>query len=896
MEIKTDNNNELPKTYESNIAEEKWYKIWEQGKYFKPRESTTGKSFSILMPPPNVTGQLHMGHALDITTQDALIRFHRMLGDKTIYLPGTDHAGIATQAVVEKLVWEKEKKTRHQIGRQDFVKKIWEWKEAFGNIINKQQKAIGASPDWDEFVFTMDPASNEAVNYAFVELYKKGLIYRGEYIINWDPELQSAISDAEVEHIETKGALYTVKYSIKGSNEEFHIATTRPETMFGDTAVCVHPDDERYKHLIGKMAIIPIANREIPIIADEHVDKEFGTGCLKVTPGHDFNDFEIGKRHKLPIINILNKDGTLNNHAGEFAGLPCKKARTLVTKKLDELGCLLGTKDHVHMVGHGDRSKVVIEPMVSKQWFLNVKDIAKRSYDAVVEDKTRFWPKQWENTFFSWMKEPKDWCISRQLWWGHRIPVFYCGSCGHEWASEKEIQASIRCEKCYSEKISQDEDVLDTWFSSGLWPLTTLGWPNQNRMDNKSYNNFFPGSVLVTGYDIIFFWVARMMMFSLHFTDKVPFHHVYVHAIVRDKMGRKMSKSLGNGIDPLEMIAKYGADALRFTLAAGSGYNRNLNLDPERIEGYRNFVNKVWNAFRFIQPHLEKASISFSEQGLDHHEKWILSEFSETVTEVNKSLNEYRFDDACAQIYSFVYDKYCSWFIELSKPILNSTDHSKSAQRASVLKNIFREMVKLMHPITPYITEEIWSYLKEEKEDLLIIQKYPTTRKWNWEQDRIQMNKFIETVTSIRYLRSTINLKPKDEAKIEVYTQDPNLSSYYKENSLNLFEMARVHLNKVDVDSVSTQKPQRAVTQSLGHSQVFLLIESMEIIEEQVNRLKKDLEKTKKEFEKYDKKLTNQQFMANAPEEVVAEVKFNHKDQLQKLASIEESIKQFTSK
>nr|MBP9681407.1 valine--tRNA ligase [Bacteriovorax sp.] len=503
---------ELSTTYSPKETESKWYKAWEQGKYFKPKKGKANKAYCIIVPPPNVTGKLHAGHALDITTQDSLIRFKRMKGYETLFLPGLDHAGISTQSVVEKMVWEEEKKTRRDFSREEFLEKIWSWKEQYGNFILDQQRAMGASCDWDYLTFTLDPIPNQAVKKIFVDLYNQKLIYQSDYIVNWDPALQSAISEAEVEHKDIQGAFYHIKYAIKGSSETLEVATTRPETLFGDTAVAVNPEDERYKHLIGKKAIIPLCNREVPIIGDEHVDLEKGTGCLKVTPGHDFNDFEIGKRHNLPIINILNKDGTLNEQGMEFLGLPAKEARKKVAKKLEELELLIDTKSHMHPVGHGERSGVVIEPMISKQWFVNVKDMSARAVAAVEKDETKFFPKEWENTYFSWLRDPKDWCISRQLWWGHQIPVFYCEDCGHQWASE---QAETECTKCKSKKMHQDPDVLDTWFSSGLWPMSTLGWPNAEAMKEKKFETFFPNSVLITGFDIIFFWVARMMMMSL---------------------------------------------------------------------------------------------------------------------------------------------------------------------------------------------------------------------------------------------------------------------------------------------------------------------------------------------------------------------------------------------
>ena len=697
--------NELATTYSPKDVEKKWYQTWEKGQYFRPKKGKANKSYCIIVPPPNVTGRLHAGHALDVTTQDSLIRFKRMKGYETLFLPGLDHAGIATQSVVEKMVWEQEKKTRRDYDRTEFVKKIWDWKEQYGNVILDQQRAMGASCDWNYLTFTLDPIPNQAVKKFFVDLYNQKLIYQSDYIVNWDPGLQSAVSDAEVEHKDVQGHFYHIKYQIKDSKDTLEVATTRPETLFGDTAVAVNPNDDRFKHLIGKMAIIPLCNREVPIIADDHVDLEKGTGCLKVTPGHDFNDFEIGKRHNLPIINILNLDGTLNEHGMEFKGMSTKEARKKVAKKLEELEILIETKNHMHPVGHGEKSGLPIEPMISKQWFVNVTDMSKRAVVAVETGEMKFFPKEWENTYYSWLREPKDWCVSRQLWWGHQIPVFYCNDCNHQWASEID---ETECTKCRSKKIHQDPDVLDTWFSSGLWPMSTLGWPNEAAMKEKKFDTFFPTSVLITGYDIIFFWVARMMMMSLQTQNKVPFADTYIHAIVRDKLGRKMSKSLGNGIDPFDMIEQYGTDAFRFALASGAGYNRNINLDPDRISGYRNFINKVWNAFRFIYPHLQSGSAQISDLSkLDHHERWILAELNTTAKLMNDSFEIYRYDDASAAVYSFVYDKYCSWFIELSKNILNGNDETTKARRVSVLKFVFRKILALLHPITPFITEEL---------------------------------------------------------------------------------------------------------------------------------------------------------------------------------------------
>jgi len=880
---------ELSTTYDSKQAEAKWYKAWEAGKYFKPKKGKANKPYCIIVPPPNVTGKLHAGHALDITTQDSLIRFKRMKGYETLFLPGLDHAGISTQSVVEKMVWEQEKKTRHDFTREEFLKKIWAWKEEYGNTILDQQRAMGASCDWDYLTFTLDPIPNQAVKKFFVDMYNQKLIYQSDYIVNWDPALQSAVSDAEVDHKDVQGFFYHIKYAIKGSDQFLEVATTRPETLFGDTAVAVNPEDERYKHLIGKTAIIPLCNREVPIIGDEHVDLEKGTGCLKVTPGHDFNDFEIGKRHNLPIINMLNKDGTLNEVCMEFKGLAAKVGRNVVSKKLEELGLLLDKKSHTHPVGHGERSGVVIEPMISKQWFVNVREMSQRAVAAVETGETTFYPKEWENTYFSWLRDPKDWCISRQLWWGHQIPVFYCDN-NHQWASE---QNETECPTCKSKNVHQDPDVLDTWFSSGLWPMSTLGWPNEEAMKEKKFDTFFPNSVLITGFDIIFFWVARMMMMSLKTQNQVPFKDVYIHAIVRDKLGRKMSKSLGNGIDPFDMIDQYGTDAFRFSLASGAGYNRGINLDPERIGGFRNFINKVWNAYRFIQPHLDAGSAKIADMSkLDHHERWILSELNTTTKTMNDSLEIYRYDDACAAVYSFVYDKYCSWFIELSKNILNGDNAAVKAQRVSVLKFVFRKILALMHPITPFITEELWSHLKEAGEDLLIAQDYPEyDAALEFKQDQDQMNKFVEVVTGIRNLRASVNIKPKDEVNVELFTDHQDLINYFRANLVNFKELARV--KELKVGNKDLNRPSKSIMNITTHTEIFVPLEGVIDLKEQISRLEKELAKTEVDYKKYEAKMNNENFMKNAPENVRDEVKQNVAELGEKLTSLKENIAQF---
>ncbi len=863
---------DLPKSYDPKTVENKWYLFWEKEQYFQPRKGAKDESYCIIMPPPNITGQLHAGHALDLTIQDALIRFKRMQGYETVFVPGIDHAGIATQSVVEREIFKTEGKGRRDYSRKDFIEKIWQWKERYGGVIAKQQRLMGASAHWDISLFTMDPDANKAVKKVFVDLYNEGLIYQSDYIVNWDPLLQSAVSDAEVEHREIQGTFYHILYDIKDSKDRVEIATTRPETLFGDTAVCVHPDDERFKHLIGKKAVVPLCKREVPIISDDYVDREKGTGCLKVTPGHDFNDFAIGRRHGLPIINILNMDGTLNENACNYKGLPVSKARKPVSEALLKIGKLQGTKKHIYKVGHGDRSGAVIEPLVSKQWFLNVQKMAEESVEKIENGTTVFWPKNWEKTYFSWLKGPKDWCISRQLWWGHRIPVFYCEKkhCGHSWAEEEEPKF---CPKCKGRDFKQDSDVLDTWFSSALWPFSTLGWPIPEKMKEKQFEKFFPTSTLVTGFDIIFFWVARMMMMSLKFHKKVPFKNIYIHAIVRDKLGRKMSKSLGNGINPIDMVAQYGADAFRFTLAAGSGYNRTLNLDPEKTEGYRNFINKVWNAFRFIRPFIEsEKSFKLQTHNLHHHERWILSELNETIKKMHQSFDIYRFDEASHYIYQFVYEKFCSWFIELSKVVLYGENLEAKKARTHILKYSFKKIAALLHPICPFITEELWHYLKDSEEGPLIVEQYPEYQKnLCFSSDRESMNKFIEIIQSVRNLRSSVNSHPKEEIDLRLFVQNKELADYLFSQETFIKKLCQA--KNVSIEQKDAPRPSKSLMAATSHTEIFLPLEGFVDINQQVERLNKGLAKTRSKLEKVTKKLSNEKFLQNAQKNAIEKVK-----------------------
>ncbi len=875
----------IEKNYEPKNIEKKWYKTWLEKKSFAP-DMKAQESFSIIMPPPNVTGKLHMGHALDNTCQDILIRHKRMSGFCTLWIPGTDHAGIATQAKVEKKIFKEEKKTKHDLGRDEFLKRIWEWKEQYGEEITNQLKTLGASCYWDYECFTMDETPNKAVRKVFTQLYNEGLIYKDKRIINWDTVLQSAISDAEVEYKEINGKFYHIHYKVEGSDEVLEIATTRPETLFGDSAVAVNPKDPRFKKLIGKKAIIPICNRVVPIIGDSHVDMELGTGCLKVTPGHDFNDFEIGKRHNLEVINILNPDGTLNENAKAVEGLNCNEGRKKTISLLEELEILVDTKKHKHQVAHGERSDSVIEPIVSTQWFLNVQDMAKQSLQSVKKGKMNFVPKQWENTFFSWMNEPRDWCLSRQLWWGHRIPVYTCNACEHEFSFESEPS---ECPKCQSHKIEQDPDVLDTWFSSGLWPLSTLGWPNEEEMEKKKFTTFYPNSMLVTGYDIIFFWVARMSMMSLKLTKTVPFKDVYLHGLVRDKEGRKMSKSLGNGIDPIETIEKYGCDAVRFTLANGCGHNRGFNLDPQLIESSRNFMNKIWNAFRFISPFIKRkvGNYKVDLKNIDTPTKWILTELTYTSEKMNKHLDDYRFDEAASSVYSFVYDKFCSWYLELSKPILYGEDQDAIKKRSKILRYLFEELLKLLHPISPFITEEIWSYF--DQESLIISQKYPTRdESLIFSDEHEQMSHFIEVITQIRNMRSSVGLKPKEKIEIQFFTNHKKTSTFLYENRHYLESLAQV--SKGVVYSKEDERPKKSTMATTSIVETYIPLEGLIDINAEISRIEKQISKVKKDYEKVENKLKNPKFADNAPDEVVEEVKLKGKNLKIKIDALEKNI------
>ena len=709
---------ELPKIYEPQQVEDRIYKMWEGGGYFKPQGKADAKPFTIVMPPPNVTGQLHMGHAMDATLQDTLIRFKRMQGFDALWVPGVDHAGIATQIKVEEELRTKEGLSRYDLGREKFLERVWDWKHKYGNRIVEQQKKLGASCDWDRAAFTMDETCSKAVREAFVSMYEKGLIYKGSRIINWCPNCVTALSDAEVEYVDKPGHLWHIRYPLADGNGEVVVATTRPETMLGDTGVCVNPNDERYQHIIGKKVILPLVNKEIPVVADDYAEMEFGTGCVKMTPAHDPNDFEVGLRHNLEVIRVLDDNGKVNALGGKYEGMDRYDARKQIVADLEAGGYLAKIDDHAHNVGTCYRCHKDVEPIISAQWFVKMKPLAEEAIRAVNDGETKFVPERFTKNYMNWMNNIRDWCISRQLWWGHQIPVWYCADCGHMTCSRDD---ATHCEKCGSANIERDPDVLDTWFSSALWPFETLGWPNENAADLKKY---FPTDVLVTGYDIITFWVSRMIVSGLEHMGKAPFHTVLIHGLVRDNQGRKMSKSLGNGIDPLEMIDKYGCDALRMNMVTGNSPGNDMRFYVERCEAMRNFANKLWNASRYVMMNLSEDAVNAlpALDKLEIADKWVLSKLNTLISEVTENMEKYELGVAIQKIYDFIWDTYCDWYIELTKARLYSEDADRKQTAIAVLVYVLDQTLRLLHPFMPFITEEIWQSLPHEGEALIVAQ------------------------------------------------------------------------------------------------------------------------------------------------------------------------------
>ncbi len=860
-----DESKNLSKVYEPAAVEEKWYKFWEDNKFFQGKIEKGKEAFSIVMPPPNVTGMLHMGHAMDNTMQDILTRYKRMQGYNTLWIPGTDHAGIATQAKVEAQI-KKEGTDRYQLGREKFLERVWAWKEQYGNTITTQLRKLGSSCDWDRERFTMDEGCSKAVREAFVRLYKKGLIYQGNYIVNWCPHCHTTISDIEVEHVEQEGKLYHFRYPIEGSDEYIQIATTRPETMFGDTAVAVHPEDERYQHLIGKFAVLPVIGRKIPIIADEYVEREFGTGAVKITPSHDVNDFEVGKRHNLPEVVVIDKNGKMNENAGPYEGMDRYECREKLIKDFEASGVLVKVDDHTNSVGHCYRCNTVIEPLVSKQWFVKMKPLAEPAMQAAIKGDVRFVPERFTKIYLGWLENIRDWCISRQLWWGHRIPVWYCQDCGEVIC---ETTDPTVCPKCGSHNLQQDPDVLDTWFSSGLWPFSTMGWPEKT----PEMETFYPTSVLVTGRDIIFFWVARMLFDALEFTGEVPFKDVLIHGLVLDSQGRKMSKSLGNGVDPLQVIEEVGADSLRFMLITGNTPGNDLRYRTERLEAARNFANKLWNAARFSLMNLEdytaESSIDPEYQVAD---KWIMSRFSAVSREVTDLMDRYELGEAARVIYEFAWNELCDWYIEIVKPRLYGKEIPESRYGAQkTLAEIMTSTMELLHPFMPFITEEIWQHLPHEGETIML-SSWPIKDESQIDlKINEQMNLTIEVIRSIRNLRSEMNI-PLGK-KIEVIINANSKENYAYLNDTLSYITGLASIEKMELKEQLSEKPAQAVTAVVHGIEIYLPLKGLVDIDKEIARLEKELAKMESEIKRIEGKLANKGFVAKAPAEVIEKEK-----------------------
>ena len=866
---------ELEKSYNPKAIEDNIYSMWNDGGYFTPDANSKKPPYTIVIPPPNVTGQLHMGHALDETLQDILIRYKRMNGFNALWVPGTDHAGIATQIKVEENLRVNEGLTRYDLGREKFLERVWDWKHQYGNRIINQLKKLGCSCDWTRERFTMDDGCSKAVKEVFVSLYEKDLIYRGHRIANWCPRCKTALSDAEVENPEQNGFYWHIRYFVKDSDESVVIATTRPETLFGDTAIAVNPEDERYKHLVGKTVIVPFVNREIPIITDEYADMEKGTGCVKITPAHDPNDFLVGGRHNLEQINVMNDDATLNEVAGKFCGMDRYEARNQMVKELEEMGVLVKVEPTVHNVGECYRCGTTIEPLISDQWFVKMEPLAKPAIDVVRNGTIKFIPENQSKKYFNWMENIHDWCISRQLWWGHRIPAYYCDKCGKMIVSKEDV---LTCPDCGAE-MRQDEDVLDTWFSSALWPFSTLGWPDETE-DLKKY---YPTSTLVTGYDIITFWVSRMIFSGLEHTGKAPFDTVLIHGLVRDELGRKMSKSLGNGVDPLEVIDKYGADALRFTLVTGNSPGNDMRYSDKKVEASSNFANKIWNASRFMMMNLEDDTKPVLPEKLNLEDKWILSKFNTAVKEITANLDKFELGVASAKIYEFIWDVLCDWYIELVKPRLfeKGTQTNKDAQ--SVLLYVLSGALKLLHPFMPYITEEIWTNLGYEKP--LIIAEWPKyDEKLAFESDCASMERLIEAIRAIRNTRAQMNVPPSKKAKLYIISDYKD--SFNDETSVFFTKLASAS----EVEYVDKYEDAGSVSIVSDGAKMYIPMAEIVDMAKERERLEKEKATALSELDRANKKLSNPSFTDKAPAALVEAEKAKIEKYTEMLKSVEEML------
>jgi valyl-tRNA synthetase len=863
----------LATKYNPKEFEDKIYNTWMENNLFRPEIDSKKEPYTIVLPPPNITGQLHMGHALDHTLQDVLIRWKRMQGYATLWLPGTDHASIATEVKVVEKIYKEEGKTKEEIGRDEFLRRAWDWKEEYGNRIVEQMKKLGNSCDWSRERFTMDEGCNKAVTEVFVKLYEKGYIYRGNRLINWCPDCRTTLSDAEVEHDEKQGFFWHVNYPVKDSDEYIEIATTRPETMLGDTAVAVHPEDDRYKHLIGKTLILPIVNREIPVIADEYVEMDFGTGAVKITPAHDPNDFEVGNRHDLPKINVMNEDATMNENAGKYEGMDRYECRKALVKDLEEQGYLVKIKEHDHNVGACYRCNTVVEPMLSDQWFVKMEELAKPAIEAISKSDLKFVPERFSKTYLHWLENIRDWCISRQLWWGHRIPAYYCDDCGEIIVSKDKPN---NCTKCDSSKLRQDEDVLDTWFSSALWPFSTLGWPEET----EDLKYFYPTNVLVTGYDIIFFWVVRMVFSALEQMDNVPFDNVFVHGLVRDSQGRKMSKSLGNGVDPLEVIDSYGADALRFMLATGNSPGNDMRFYMERVESCRNFANKLWNASRFVLMNLDSEELNKEyERKLTLSDKWILSRVNTVADEVTKNLEKFELGIAASKLYDFIWSEYCDWYIELVKPRLYGDDFNSKRTAQDVLLEVLENLLKLLHPFMPFITEEIWGHLPNSK-DYVIVSDWPKADQGKIKpEEEKKMQLIMDAIKNIRNIRAEMNVVPSRKAKVIVVANE-SIYKIIEENKSYLITLASA--SEVVIKMEKSDIPEDSVSTVIDGAEIFIPLDDLVDFEKELDRLEKEKTKLEKELERVNKKLSNQGFVSKAPEKLIQEEK-QKKDKYQEM-------------
>jgi valyl-tRNA synthetase len=876
----------LDKSYDPHQVEDRWYRYWEELGYFGADENSEQKAYSIVIPPPNVTGVLHIGHALNNTLQDILIRFKRMEGCNVLWMPGTDHAGIATQNVVEKQLLD-EGLNRHTLGREKFIERVWKWKEQSGGTIISQLKKLGASCDWNRERFTMDKGLSEAVKEVFVHLYQEDLIYRSHYIINWCPRCQTALSDLEVEHQEVLGKLYHLKYPFKDNDRFVVVATTRPETMFGDTAVAVNPKDERYYAVVGKKVILPVVNREIPVIGDPYVDIEFGTGCLKITPAHDFNDFEIGLKHGLEQIKVIDEAGRMNENAGPYQGKDRFECREQIVEDFEREGILIKLEDYRHVVGHCYRCRTIVEPNLSLQWFVKTKPLAKTAIEVVRDGRTRIVPEIWEKTYFEWMENIRDWCISRQIWWGHRIPAWYCDQCGEVIVS-KETPTS--CQKCGSHRLTPETDVLDTWFSSALWPFSTMGWPRQTKLLKR----FYPTSVLVTGFDILFFWVARMMMMGLKFMGDVPFRDVYIHGLVRDERGEKYSKTRGNVVDPLDLINRFGADALRFTLAALTMPGSDLKLSESRTEGYRHFANKIWNASRFALMNLDKFNVDkMTKEVLPKEfslpDRWIRGRLNQVIREVQKSLEEYKFNEASHALYHFIWHEFCDWYLELAKLFLYKEGGKKRQNLTKrTLLEVLDSILRLLHPFMPFITEEIWQQFPQRKEnESIMIAEFPKpNERYDDKAVEDEMALIIEVTNALRNIRGEMNLPPGEQITVLLRTKSKEIEKRLQENQSFIQLLALVKEFKFGQD---IEKPLYSAFVAVQDVEIFVPMDRSRM-EEEAKRLQKEIVKIEKESGFVLKKLSNEQFLSKAPPEIVQEVKEKALEFRSQREKLEESL------